>query len=294
MSSLCVWDGSAQRLWSLWEIMNSYDVPGLCCSIRDLSHYEMLGLMRNRKGEGEELVAEVPTEQLRTLYEKCLAQCVAAELEISAERLKDQFFSFLYMQGPIDWNGVNAHTRTLLELIRSELGTRSFCFIAKSKAKIVFEMPESWKAIWGRFPSTKPDTEEAVYCYALERNTASIFHLMRVAEFGLRGLARHARIKLPKRKLLEWAQWQEVLKQIRLKVDDINLKAKAGPAKDDLLDFYSGSLGQFYAFKDEYRNQVMHTRGTYDEFKAAGALHHVHGFMARLSARIDEKGKRVR
>jgi hypothetical protein len=40
------------------------------------------------------------------------------------------------------------------------------------------------------FPSAGSDILDALRCMALELNTAAVFHLMRVAEFGLRALAR--------------------------------------------------------------------------------------------------------
>ena len=77
------------------------------------------------------------------------------------------------------------------------------------------------------------------------------------------------------------------------KTKDIAQKMKAGPAKDGLLEFYRGSLGQFYAFKDEYRNHVMHARSEpYDEFEAASVLTHLKDFMNKLAARINEKGRK--
>ncbi len=117
---------------------------------------------------------------------------------------------------------------------------------------------------------------------------------MRVAEIGMRALARRMRVKLPKGKRLEWGEWHMILKEMSKKTDVIGQTARAGPSKDKILEFYSGAIGQFNGFKDEFRNQVMHVRKTYDEFDAEKSLTRVRDFMQKLAARIDEKGRTVR
>jgi hypothetical protein len=113
---------------------------------------------------------------------------------------------------------------------------------------------------------------------------------MRVAEHGLRALARERRVRI-KRKPLEWAEWKDIIIHIRKTVEPIT-KWKRGALRDEALHFYEGSLGEFEAFREAYRNDVMHSRKTYDESQATSVLRHVHEFMNRLSSRIDENTKR--
>jgi hypothetical protein len=86
-------------------------------------------------------------------------------------------------------------------------------------------------------------------------HTASVFHCMRVAEVGLRALARERQITLPKGKPLEWGQWQEILTAVNESINGaggIAKTAKAGPAKDAALSFYNGCHGHFISFKDQF------------------------------------------
>ena len=46
--------------------------------------------------------------------------------------------------------------------------------------------------------SAKGDIMDAVDAYALGLNTACVFHLMRIAEHGMRALARERKVKLIK------------------------------------------------------------------------------------------------
>lgn len=155
-------------------------------------------------------------------------------------------------------------------------------------------MGAEWKKIYQAFPAVKADALAAYDCYGLDHNTASIFHMMRVAEFGLRALAAERKIQLPRKKPLEWGQWQEIISQLNTETTRIGLKARAGVAKDNALSFYSGAISDLTAFKDEYRNQVMHVRKDYDEHQALRALVKVHAFMERISDKMDHKHHRIR
>ena len=116
---------------------------------------------------------------------------------------------------------------------------------------------------------------------------------MRVAEYGLRALAKERKIKLARNKQIEWGAWQEIIKALDDEIKIIGGK-KAGAAKDAALEFYSGARADLNGFKDEYRNLVMHVRATYDEYQALRALTDVHAFMGRIAAKIDHQHLRIR
>ena len=61
-------------------------------------------------------------------------------------------------------------------------------FAPKSTSKPPTNIEEAWTPVFGSFPSTKYDVLEALKSYALGRNTACVFHLMRVLELGLGAL----------------------------------------------------------------------------------------------------------
>lgn len=58
------------------------------------------------------------------------------------------------------------------------------------------------------FPSALEDIKEVGNCYATDRNTACVFHCMRVVEYGLRALAKRLRVKLPKNLHIDLAEWE--------------------------------------------------------------------------------------
>jgi Asp-tRNA(Asn)/Glu-tRNA(Gln) amidotransferase A subunit family amidase len=107
-------------------------------------------------------------------------------------------------------------------------------------------------------------------------------------------VAKERRVKLPKNKPVEWATWQEIIKSIRDAHAEIGKTKLPGQGKDEALAFYSGALAHLEAFKDKYRNLVMHVREDYDEHQAASAMMHVREFMAGLSTKIGENPKPIR
>jgi len=184
-----------------------------------------------------------------------------------------------------------AEVRALREAIEGDIAYIYFYFYQPAQAAPVLSFETDWAKALEKFPSIREDAFSAVDCLSLGHCTASVFHSMRIAEIGLRALARERRVKI-KNKPLEWANWQDILTELGKKIDKIAGR-HAGPTKDRALAFYQGALGEFGAFKDTYRNVVMHVRKTYDPHEAASALLHVREFMARLSTKLGEKDTRA-
>jgi hypothetical protein len=175
----------------------------------------------------------------------------------------------------------------LRETIEGELDTLYFYHYPRSKAEERLAFEKNWKKVAERFRSATPEAIAAVDCWAMGHGTACVFHLMRLVEHGLRAIARERRVKLHANRPLEWAEWQKIIKAIEDKANKI-YSHKPGKARDAALEFYRGLLGEIMAFKDVYRNNVMHTRKSYDVDEAKSVMNHVHGFMSRLSEKIGE------
>ena len=191
------------------------------------------------------------------------------------------------------WSELNTRARSLRDAIETELQDYLFYQYPKDKGEKWKRWTEEWKKVLVAFPDLHTDVYSATDCYALQYNTASVFHSMRIAEGGLRALAKERRVRLPRGRQVEWATWQEIIKALDNEIKAIGAK-KAGAAKDAALAFYSGARADLNGFKDEYRNVVMHVRANYDEFQALRALTLVHGFMERLSAKLDHTHQRIK
>jgi len=186
-----------------------------------------------------------------------------------------------------------AEIRTIRETIQSGLNFKYFYVYPQQRAELLLKFPSEWESIIKAFPVVKAEAECAVDLYALNHNTASVFHSMRVAEYGLRAVAKERQISLPKNRPVEWANWQDIIKALSAEADAIANK-KVSAARDKALEFYRGAVSDLNAFKDEYRNSVMHVRAEYDHLQALRAYQRVHDFMERLAAKIDHKQHRIR
>jgi len=102
----------------------------------------------------------------------------------------------------------------LRDALNHDLGGCNFYYYPFAKADTLLKFGTIWAHIFAAFKNTVSDVEAAYDCYALDRNTASIFHIMRVAEMGLRALARERRVTLPKKKPVDWGTWQEIISEL--------------------------------------------------------------------------------
>lgn len=194
---------------------------------------------------------------------------------------------------PLRWSELNTRSRALRDAIEVELRQYFYYQYPKLKGQKLRAWKDDWKASLAAFPFIENDVFCATDCYALDHATASVFHSMRVAEHGLRALAKERRIRLPKNKPVEWGTWQEIIRALDDEIKVIGGK-KAGEAKDAALEFYSGARADLNGFKDEYRNLVTHVRAAYDHLQALRALTNVNSFMERVAARIDHRHHRIR
>jgi len=177
----------------------------------------------------------------------------------------------------------------LKQSIEDDVQFERFYHYPKRQFEPLLRMEADWAPAFKSFPSPelKFEITSGLDCYALGHATAAVFHLMRGAEYGLRALARERRVRLPRNKPVEWGTWQEIINQLAAAQKEIGLW-KAGPRKDAALSFYSRALSGINAFKDEFRNMVMHVRKKYENEDAAKAMRQVMDFMNDLSVRVGD------
>jgi hypothetical protein len=144
------------------------------------------------------------------------------------------------------------------------------------------------------FPSAGMDIVEAGRCIALGRNNAAIYHLMQVAEVGLRALARDRRVIIVKHKgktvvPLDYAQWGDIIDALRNKQLLIHQWRRNKPLKEQAIQYYSSLIFEVSSFNDIYRKHISHARGTvYEDDTAISCWGHVSRFMDKLAERVTE------
>ena len=132
-----------------------------------------------------------------------------------------------------------------------------------------------------RFPSIEHDAREASRCFALGRNTAAVFHMMRMLEVPLRALSQFVNIEKHS------PTWNAYLGQLSPAARK-RFPAPGGTDKE-MRDYVSELEGHLRAIKDAWRNPTMHNVArTYTDEDARELCVLINGFMRRAAVHLDE------
>lgn len=196
---------------------------------------------------------------------------------IAAQRLIDQ----KPKAAKLSWDSFENDLFALTERVNDEIDIyRVFC-IQPIKAAFYKGDDAFGDDVLKKFSSAEHDIREAGRCYALERNTACVFHLMRVLERGLAALANEFGVSAAH------TNWQNIIDQIESKIVQID-KTTHGPNWKDEQSYYSSAAVQFRHFKNAWRNHTQHARSQYNAEQARHIFEHVCEFMNHLSLRLSE------
>src|SRR5258708_7512857 len=113
-------------------------------------------------------------------------ECEALGLDaaaVSAARVRDA----IHDGKPIA--GISVLLNELTGLLRDQLVTRHCWMIETENVRLLLDAGFWGVDVLDKFPSAILDMEEAGKCLAFDRNTACVFHCMRVMEVGLKTLA---------------------------------------------------------------------------------------------------------
>lgn len=143
------------------------------------------------------------------------------------------------------------------------------------------------------FPLAAAEVREAGACLALGRNTASVFHLMRAAEHGLRALAESVGAVDPAVPL-EYQEWGKVLNAVEQKVES-GTKGWGKAEWNNFQAFFNPTIRDYWALKDAVRNVCMHARsgGTYNQHEALGIRQRVVECLQRMAVKRVSEGTRT-
>lgn len=151
------------------------------------------------------------------------------------------------------------------------------------KAKIVLNWKNDWENVLSRLPECGGDVFASVDLWALGHYTASVFHMMRVLEYGLGALAREVGVKYDNQ------VWYNVINEIEAAIKSERNSILKGNDRKNRLNFLSEAAKEFVYFKDGWRNYVSHNKAIYDEPQARRVLEHVRHFMNILTDKIELK-----
>lgn len=206
--------------------------------------------------DNQKKTAERALEKLRPL-------CDSAELKTTVDRIIRCYHK---LAGLSDAQGCsNEVLETELQHIEDsvswELQEHQFAFIPTNKAKHFEQEKLFGDAVYVQFEEARQDLKSAGNCLASDLNTAAVFHLMRVVEFGMRQLTKqiNPKIKTP----LAYCDWKGLIVPMEQKLKAAEQRSR-GPKKSKQLDFYSRCLSDCKALIDT-RNRVSHAREPFSD-----------------------------
>ena len=168
------------------------------------------------------------------------------------------------------------YSKELLIRVEDELSTKKVMILPSNKERYYNPKEPIWgKEVQDKFLDMIEDITEANNCYALGRNTACVFHLMRVMEKSLQKLADKLGLSITS---ICDKEWQLIINDIRGKLKTLYPKH----ADPDRIK-YESILGHLETVKIAWRNPTMHPKATYTEEEAKAILNAIEIFMKDLT-----------
>ncbi|MGB3552391.1 MAG: hypothetical protein WA993_17025 [Candidatus Binatus sp.] len=241
--------------------------------------------------DGAKKVGPVPWSSLkhiRELAENLRVDCEALELDAAIERLDIHLDLWPKIA---KYETLSVQIRVLCEAIEGQLHRRLFVFISPDKAKLIEKIDNDWRAVLEKFSRARTDIQAATECYALDCNTAAVFHSMRIAEYGLRALAWRLNLRqIGKQKYpLEYAEWGAILNALRGKLNALQQSSGRSKRKAADTKFYADAASHADYLNEIWRKEVSHARGPYNAPEALNALTRTRQFMELLAQRLKER-----
>jgi hypothetical protein len=293
------------RAWSLFKAMNLFDAYGLAHILHKFTQIEMGLILPKMCGQGGRAIDET--------MNKRMAQALSeAELLFRAVDLPDCLADVSTARH--QWERPTLDVSSGCEIVHrlqvdiiDALKQRQFLRVENDRLDLIPHMQgdqlyERIYAVIGHkvvvaFPSTLDDFEEAGNCLAAECNTGGVFHLMRVAEIGLRAVASDRNASFAN-KPIDQQEWGTIIGYLDGVIKDLRatplLKWPDPRIKDVQIRFYSEVVGELRGFNEAWRKHLSHARGEegiYDRDYATSILKHVTKFMQKLAEKISESAK---
>jgi hypothetical protein len=163
---------------------------------------------------------------------------------------------------------LSRHLHECLHRLQDELAQPRFYSIAPEKLEFLRQYPPFFPSeVTAPFPAASKELSEATRCYAFERNTSCVFHLMRALEIVLKAFAKRIGAAF------ETRNWGDVIAAIEPKLD---------PKETEDAEI----LAYLRSIKNAWRNSTMHVERDYDQDQAFDILRNTKSFMNHVARRL--------
>ena len=265
------------RLVSLWDMLQ-LDSDKFLRLMRNLHYLDgSLGLVI--KGRSHVYAID---ERLRSDAAELADLCKSLGLTYSSKQAK-RFIEFCATEGDVPATDAAKEMRIMSDRIKDEFSVRTLLVLDEHGVALYQEAEPFGPEVFKSFPSANEDLAEASKCLGLERSTACVMHLMRVAEAGLKCLAKALRVKTQN-------DWGAYLKEIdkALTVLPKTTPAKSSTAASRRQQFFAEASLEFRSLKRAWRNPTMHVARTYTLSRAEEIFQAMRSFMRHLATTVHE------
>lgn len=231
-------------------------------------------------------VPVLPRDERVVIYKSCKVLHVAANslgmvaAKAAADRAMERFDKLFSHSGALDAHRLSQVVEIIGQLIfvfGDELQRQRLMIMTEVQVRHFEAVSPFGDQVGAAFPTASFDISEASKCRAFERWTASVMHLMRVLEIGLRALARFHDVA-PE------ANWNMVLNQIEAKTRETTKRSHGVEAEQ-----WAAEAATHLRFvKNAWRNQASHALTTYDEERAVTIFDGARSFMQHLASNLTD------
>jgi hypothetical protein len=165
------------------------------------------------------------------------------------------------------------HTR-----FHDEIESLSFFYVPADKLAFYNKTDLFGDEFKTNFPQANTEISEAGNCFAFDRYTASVFHLMRALEVVLKVLFQT--LGLPPLTIAGERNWNGILQKVKDKLDS----DKSIPDHE----FYDNTYAFLVAAKNPMRNATMHVDAVYDEASAKRLFDAIGAFVRHVATKLKE------
>jgi len=278
---------NSNRLVSLFEIMDKFTASNCCEAFALMGQYAQAASLSPPH-------SEVDPSELKRLSIIILLPVIYLSDELrlkesrkSAARLNDEFENS--HTSPMTSSELLWKLNALRELVESEMKQKIVLSIPDDLAVYYQQNKPLGNDVYDSFPSARFDLTEASTCLACGNNVASAFHMMRVAEIGLRELGRDRQIPLAKSGKVDFTEWGKIIGELEVAVQAIQQWPNSH-IKDEAQKFYNKTLQEIRSFNDGWRRHAVHARPSpeMETDEAIALWGHTSRFIRKLATKISE------
>lgn len=265
------------RLFSLLKIVKIFEAHELLKIAQD---FTTMAESSSPAFDSVKIQGTSQSEPTLFLLNEVRGHCVKMGLRVTAQALQELITQIGY--GAVTWGEFRTKATETVNTLRHELSTMLLLGVDPEKEKYFKEIQPFGVMVADEFSAASTDIEEAAKCLALDRGTATVFHLMRVMEEGLKYLASLLGIAYA-------PSWESYIKQIATQIGEKHKRKGVAWKRDE--PFFKEILGDLEAIKIAWRNPTMHIVRTYLPSEAEDVFKAVNTLMMQLAA--DKIGRRA-